>query len=103
MQPGTLPRPAPIWCIANSTDSCAPIARAHRAYRAAEEQLFAGFLLQGAREGAFSVKQPAVAARALMWSYDTFSPPALFLRDEREVLRDLDLLHQLVLRGLLAR
>ncbi len=83
--------------------SCAPIARAHRAYRAAEEQLFASFLLQGAREGSFAVTRPAVSARALMWSYDSFSPPALFRREEREVLRDLELVHELVFAGLLAR
>ena len=83
--------------------SCAPISKAHRAFRAAEEQLFAGFLMQGAREGVFSVQSPAVTARALMWSYETFSPPALFLRDERTLMRDLDLLHELVFAGLLAR
>lgn len=83
--------------------SCAPISKAHRAFRAAEEQLFAGFLMQGARDGVFSVQSPAVTARALMWSYETFSPPALFLRDERTLIRDLDLLHELVFAGLLAR
>jgi AcrR family transcriptional regulator len=83
--------------------SCAPISKAHRAFRAAEEELFAAFLMQGAREGVFSVKRPAVAARALMWAYETFSPPALFLRDERELLRDLSLLHELAFAGLLTR
>lgn len=83
--------------------SCAPISKAHRAFRAAEEELFAAFLVQGAREGVFSVKKPAAAARALMWSYETFSPPALFQRDERRVLRDLDSLHELVFAGLLSR
>jgi AcrR family transcriptional regulator len=83
--------------------SCAPISKAHRAFRAAEEELFAAFLMQGAREGVFSVKRPAVAARALMWAYETFSPPALFLRDERELLRDLSLLHELAFAGLLMR
>ena len=83
--------------------SCAPISKAHRAFRAAEEQLFVGFLMQGVREGVFSVGSPAVAARALMWSYETFSPPALFLRDERTLMRDLDVLHELVFAGLLAR
>mgnify|MGYP001826269666 FL=1 len=83
--------------------SCAPISKAHRAFRAAEDQLFAGFLMQGAREGVFSLQSPAVTARTLMWSYETFSPPALFLRDERTLMRDLDLLHELVFAGLLAR
>ena len=59
--------------------------------------------MQGARDGVFSVQSPAVTARALMWSYETFSPPALFLRDERTLIRDLDLLHELVFAGLLAR
>jgi AcrR family transcriptional regulator len=83
--------------------SCAPITKAHRAFRAAEEQLFAAFLMQGAREGVFSVQSPALTARALMWSYDTFSPPALFLRDERRLLADLESLHELVFGGLLSR
>ena len=87
----------------NSGQSCAPIGQAHRAFRAAEERLFASFLLQGSREGVFSVQEPTVAARALMWAYDTFSPPALFLRDERTLLRDLDLVHELVFAGLLTR
>lgn len=83
--------------------SCAPISRAHRAFRAAEEQLVAEFLTQGAREGVFSMQSPAAAARALMWAYETFSPPTLFLRDKRTLMRDLDLLHALVFPGLLAR
>ena len=83
--------------------SCDPISRAHRAFRAAEEELFAAFLTQGARDGAFSVQHPAVAARALLWAYETFSPPALFLRDERTLLRDLSLMHELVFAGLLSR
>lgn len=83
--------------------SCAPISKAHRAFRAVEEELFASFLMQGAREGVFTVQRPAVVARALMWAYETFSPPALFLRDERELLRDLSLLHEVVFAGLLAR
>ena len=83
--------------------SCAPILRAHRAFRAAEEERFAGFLWQGAREGAFAVKRPAVTARALMSAYDAFSPPALFLRNEDELFADLDSLHELVFSGLLSR
>ena len=83
--------------------SCAPIGKAHRSFRTAEEQLFAAFLTQGAREGVFSFQSPAATARVLMWSYETFSPPALFLRDERTLLRDLDSLHELVFAGLLAR
>lgn len=83
--------------------SCAPILSAHRAFRAAEEERFASFLMQGAREGAFSVQRPYVSARALMWAHEAFSPPALFLRDEGELLRDLDSLHELVFVGLLRR
>ena len=83
--------------------SCAPISKAHLAFRAAEEERFAAFLMQGTREGTFSIERPTVAARALMWAYDTFSPPALFLRDEAGVLRDLDALHELVFAGLLTR
>lgn len=82
---------------------CAPIASAHRAFRAAEEELFASYLLQGAREGALSMQSPAVTARALMWAYETFTPPALFARDERRLLGDLRSLHDLVFPGLLAR
>jgi AcrR family transcriptional regulator len=83
--------------------SCAPISKARRAFRASEEQLFAAFLMQGAREGVFSIQRPAAAARTLIWAYETFSPPALFLRDERELMRDLNSLHELVFAGLLAR
>ena len=83
--------------------SCAPIAQAHRAFRDAEEQLFARFLTEGTREGVFAIEEPKVRARALMWSYETFSPPALFRRDHRELLHDLEALHELVFDGLLAR
>lgn len=83
--------------------SCAPIAQAHRAFRDAEEQLFAGFLAEGTAQGVFAIDDPEVAARTLMWSYETFSPPALFRRDQRTLLRDLELLHALVFAGLLAR
>ena len=83
--------------------SCAPISRAHRDFRDAEEELFAAFVMQGAREGVFAVQRPAVAARALLWAYETFSPPALFQRDESTLLRDLESLHELVFAGLLAR
>lgn len=83
--------------------SCAPISKAHRAFRAAEEERFAAFLMQGTREGTFLVQRADVTARALMWAYESFSPPALFARDERDVLRDLHALHELVFAGLLAR
>ena len=83
--------------------SCAPIAKAHRAFRAAEAQLFEAFLTQGVREGVFAIEEPKVAARALMWSYETFSPPTLFLRNESEFSSDLESLHALVFKGLLSR
>lgn len=83
--------------------SCAPVSRARRSFRAAEEELFAFFLMQGAREGVFALQRPAVVARGLMSAYETFNPPALFQRDERTLLRDLESLHELVFAGLLAR
>lgn len=83
--------------------SCAPISKAHRSFRAAEEQLFEAFLMQGAREGVFTIERPDVTARALMSAYETFSPPTLFLRNERELMADLESLHALVFAGLLAR
>ena len=84
-------------------NTCAPIANAHRAFRMAEQRLFATFLAQGAREGVFALREPPLSARTLLSSYETFSPPTLFRRDQGELLRDLERLHELVFEGLLTR
>lgn len=83
--------------------SCAPIVEAHRAFRAAEEELFAGFLAEGVAQGVFAIEDTALGARALMWAYETFSPPALFCRDQQTLADELELLHEVVFSGLLAR
>jgi AcrR family transcriptional regulator len=83
--------------------TCDPILRAHRAFRAAERQLFAGFVAAGAAEGGFCRDDSEETARALLIAYSAFSPPAVFVGKAEQLRRDISLVHDLVFSGLLAR
>lgn len=88
---------------------CAPVQAAHAAFCQQEHALFETFLRSGADAGDFRVGNPTECTRALLLAYATFSPPALFLRrfklglDNDAILRDMQLVHDLVMRGLLPR
>lgn len=86
-----------VHCNASAVQS------AHERYRNDERAFVAGLLAQAHAEGAFSVSDPSATAEVLLLAYASFSPPWLFRRPREEVARQLEALHGLVLRGLLAR
>lgn len=83
--------------------SCAPIQRAHAAFRDAELRLFADYVTDGVDSGQFSARDPRETARALLYAYHAFSPPAVFRCEPENLRRDLRAVHELVFRGLRRR
>ena len=68
-----------------------------------ETALLAALVRDGAKAGELVAPKPAVTARALLRAYAVFSPPDLFELPRDEVESALRAMHELVLRGVLAR
>jgi hypothetical protein len=68
-----------------------------------EKELLADLLRRGAEAGELVAAAPEATATALVQAYAVFSPPALFELRRSDVPSLLSAMHQLVLRGLLAR
>jgi len=82
---------------------CAPIEQTRRRYIHREEALFAGFLAEGAREGAFRLPDdPGASARALLRCYASFAPPFLGTEPIEGLVPELGRVHAVVLAGLRA-
>lgn len=81
----------------------AAVQAAHERYRAEERRFLADLLRAGCASGECAVDDPAAAAEVLLLAYASFSPPWVFRRCRDEATRQLQTMHALVLRGLLAR
>jgi AcrR family transcriptional regulator len=68
-----------------------------------ETALLAALLRDGARAGKLVAPKPAQTARTVLRAYAVFSPPALFELPRDDVRDALHAMHELVLRGVLAR
>jgi AcrR family transcriptional regulator len=81
----------------------AAVRTAQARFVADETELLAALLREGARAGQLVATKPAVTARTLLRAYAVFSPPQLFEIPRDEVRDALGDMHELVLRGVLAR
>ena len=81
----------------------AGVKSAYGRFRAEELAFVAELLEAGARAGEFQITTAIEAAELLQLAFARFSPPWLFEQDRREVLRLVEGMTKLVLRGLLAR
>lgn len=78
------------------------IAAERQAFRDAERVLLAGFLREAGEAGELAIDDPDLCARVVLQAYAMFEPPDVFALRDR-VREELDMMHRLVLRGLLPR
>ncbi len=83
--------------------ACPGVADAHSAFLKREEALLVEFLSLYSASGDFAPLDPHATTRALLRAYATFSPPWVFKCDRQSVEADLETLHGILTRGLLAR
>ena len=89
--------------------ACMAVHQVHEKFRHQEEMLLAEFLRAAHQAGEFDVPQPEDVARIILAIYDRFFPSygiALQQGDEtslKQLKRDLDLTHRIILSGLLKR
>lgn len=83
--------------------SCDAVQRAQDVFDHMQRDLLTDFLDEAARCGEFDVPDPARAAETILLAYAHLSPPYIFRHDPEDAYALIDTLHDLILRGLLAR
>lgn len=83
--------------------SASAVKTAYGRFREEELSFVADLLDGGSKNGEFSIDRPFETAELLQLVYARFSPPWIFEQDRREVLRLLEGVTALMLRGLIAR
>ena len=81
---------------------CEAVNDSHSRFLAAERRLLMGILVEGSAAGIFIDRDPEIAAIAILRAHVYFSPPWIFQRPCDALRGEIDALHDLLFRGLLA-